>query len=154
MEKEYKFSDLTPKQQTLMRLLLPQVFTEDKTAKPKSKAAAYREAYPDSKGKTPEIEVQKMINNAGGKYPKFSLIYAQAKEEAKRIAEDQYKEVIMSSAELFANVSEIARDTENGVSDRIRAHELMARLLGLMNNKVTVDGALPVLFVGEDQLEE
>lgn len=40
------------------------------------------------------------------------------------------------------------------VKDVMSAATLLARILGLDRTNVSIDGALPVLFVGEDSLEE
>ena len=168
MEKEYSFCDLTEKQQKLMRLLLPQVFIEDETVKPKTKTDAYREAYPNSNIANAAAEVDRMINNKDGKFPKFSQVYARAREEVRARAEKEYEETIMSGAEALSIVSEIARGNEEdteliGVGqgeqelisvpvkmhDRLKALDLMARILGLVNNKVSVEGTLPVTIIDD-----
>ena len=128
-DKEYTISDLTPKQQTLLMALI----------EGKSKADAYREAYPSSRLKNPAAEVDHMIN--GGKYPNFTQVYARAREEANRKAEAVLEESIMKRTELLALLSSIARMDIGGAAlrDRIKAMELIGKYLGVFEEKLHVD---------------
>ena len=154
-EKQYTISDLTEKQQTLLRLLL----------EGKSKAEAYRKAYPNYKGNHPTAEVDHMISNEGGKFPKFSQVYARARAETMKRAEEALEESIMKRTELLALLSAIGRgektetilrgtgdgiqspiDLPAGMHDRIKALELLGKNLGLFKEKLDVEVDAPNPF--------
>lgn len=147
-DKEYTISDLTPAQQTLLRALI----------EGKSKVDAYREAYPKSQIQDPTRQVIKMIDNEGGKFPKFSQVYAQARAESIKRAEKELEKSIMKRTELLALLSSIARAEENdtgmiglghgekelidvppSMHDRLKALELLGKHLGIFEEKVQVD---------------
>ncbi len=147
-EKVYKISDLTEKQQTLLRLLI----------EGKSKAEAYREAYPGCKISNPTRQVDKMINNEGGKFPKFSQVYERARAETIKRAEEALEESIMKRTELLALLSAIGRGEKKetilrgtgdgiqspielpaGMHDRIKALELLGKHLGIFEEHINLD---------------
>lgn len=147
-EKVYKISDLTEKQQTLLRLLI----------EGKSKAEAYREAYPNYKGNHPTAEVDHMISNEGGKFPKFSQVYERARAETIKRAEEALEESIMKRTELLALLSAIGRGEKTetilrgtgdgiqspielpaGMHDRIKALELLGKHLGIFEEHINLD---------------
>lgn len=41
-----------------------------------------------------------------------------------------------------------------GTKDRIRAAELLGKRYGLFTDKISLDGAVPIMFVGEDDIED
>ena len=45
-------------------------------------------------------------------------------------------------------------DKQIGAKDRIKAAELLGKRYGLYTDKVNITGAVPVMIVGEDDLEE
>ena len=154
-QKEYTISDLTEKQQTLLRLLL----------EGKSKAEAYREAYPGAKISNPSDQVNKMINNEGGKFLKFSVVYERARAQTIKRAEEALEESIRRRTELLALLSAIGRGEKTetilrsvgdgiqspiempaGMHDRIKALELLGKNLGLFKEKLDVEVDAPNPF--------
>ena len=126
-DKEYTISDLTPKQQTLLKALI----------EGKSKADAYREAYPKSKSKNPTADVDSMIS--GGKYPKFAQVYARTREEANRRAEEELEKHIIKRNELLAMFTTIFLDKEVSVRDRLKAGELLGKHLRVFEERLNVN---------------
>ena len=128
-DKEYTISDLTPKQQTLLKALI----------EGKSKADAYREAYPNSKIQDATRQVIKMIGNEGGGFPKFSQVYARARAEADRKAEEELAHSIIKRNELLAMFTTIFLDKEVSVRDRLKAGELLGKHLGVFEERLNVN---------------
>ena len=144
---EPKFSDLSAAQQTLVRALL----------EGKNKADAYRQAYPNSKVRNPSDQVNKMIHNEGGKFPNFSVVYAQARAESIKRAEKELEKSIMKRTELLAMLSDIARasisdkgklstgkgqeelvDMPPSMHDRLKALELLGKHLGIFEENLNL----------------
>lgn len=128
-DKEYTISDLTPKQQTLLKALI----------EGKSKADAYREAYPEGKVKDLTRQVNKMINNEDGKYPRFAPVYARARAEADRKAEEELAHSIIKRNELLAMFTSIFLDKNVSVRDRLKAGELLGKHLGVFEERLNVN---------------
>lgn len=99
------------------------------------------------------------------------------KARIRELNDEIYSENIMSAAEMQATLSEIARGetteevvttvgTGNGYSeavvmqkrssnaDRVRAMNLLAKMRGELDHKVTVTGAIPVVISGGEELED
>lgn len=146
-EKQYKINDLTPAQQTLLCALI----------EGKSKAEAYREAYPNSKTQNPTREADNMINNQGGRFRKFAEVYAQARAESIKRAEKELEKSIMKRTELLAMLSDIARasisdkgklstgkgqeklvDMPPSMHDRLKALELLGKHLGIFEENLNL----------------
>lgn len=128
-DKEYTISDLTPKQQTLLKALI----------EGKSKADAYREAYPNMKTQNPTREADNMINNVGDRFRKFSEVYARARAEADRKAEEELAHSIIKRNELLAMFTTIFLDKEVSVRDRLKAGELLGKHLGVFEERLNVN---------------
>ena len=146
-EKQYTINDLTPAQQTLLKALI----------EGKSKAEAYREAYPKSKIQDPTRQVIKMIDNEGGNFPRFSQVYAQARAESIKRAEKELEKSIMKRTELLAMLSDIARasisdkgklstgkgqeelvDMPPSMHDRLKALALLGKHLGIFEENLNL----------------
>lgn len=142
-EKEYTISDLTPKQQTLLKALI----------EGKSKADAYREAYPKSKSKNPTADVDSMIS--GGKYPKFAQVYARTREEANRRAEAELEKHIIKRNELLAGLTDFFTDPNASMRDRIKAGELLGKHLGVFEERLNVNmNANPFAKLTTEELQK
>lgn len=145
-EKEYKISDLTPKQQTLLKALI-----EGKM----EKAKAYRTAYPNVAIKNPTDQVNKMINNADGNYPKFSVVYARARAEADRKAEEELAASIIKRNELLAIFTSILLDKNVSTRDRLKAGELLGKHLGVFEERLNVNmNANPFAKLTTEELQK
>ncbi|SFB39885.1 Terminase small subunit [Acetitomaculum ruminis DSM 5522] len=165
-EKKYDYGDLSLKQRTLLRCLL----------KGMSYVQAYKKAYPDSKMLDDNIpnQVNKMIKNTGGKFPKFSQVYQRMKKEAD---EEAKKQAIADSVEILEFYSALIRgqmeeevvvlstDVKKGTSkaekikkgaslkDRKSAADSLAKHYGLLNEKIKLD-VTPIVIkddIGDDE---
>lgn len=70
-----------------------------------------------------------------------------------RMAELQ-KPTIATAEEVLEFLTETMRDMEAEKRDRIKCAELMGKRYALYSEKVQVDGAVPVVFSGEDELRD
>ena len=60
--------------------------------------------------------------------------------------------VVEGSGDGYSEAKTI--DKQIGAKDRIKAAELLGKRYGLYTDKVNITGAVPVMIVGEDDLEE
>ncbi len=149
----YGYGDLTAKQQKLIDGLMNGL----------PKAEAYRLAYPDTKIKNVTSQVDKMINNANGNYPKFTVVYAEMKAKATEQAETKAELGIASRLEVLKFASDgmrgLIKDTvlkadKDGnfqelkvtppLKDRGKCAEMLAKYYGLLTEKVNVSGGMSV----------
>lgn len=72
---------------------------------------------------------------------------------AERMAEMQ-KPTIASAEEVLTVITQIMRSENTNDRDRLKAAELMGKRYALYSDKVQVDGAVPVMFAGEDDLHD
>lgn len=139
---EYRYEDLTAKQQKLITGLMAGL----------PKAEAYRQAYPDAKFANPTNQVDKMIKNEDGKFPKFSVVYADMEAEAMKRIEAEKEKAIASRTDIalfFTQVMSGAADGDATVSDRLRAGELLGKYYGMFREKVDVAQAATVTIVDD-----
>lgn len=55
---------------------------------------------------------------------------------------------------LVGDGIQVLTDKTVGAKDRLKAAEMLGKRYGLFNDKVTLDGAVPVVISGGDQLED
>lgn len=155
---EYKYEDLTAKQQKLITGLMAGL----------PKAEAYRQAYPDAKIANPTNQVDKMIKNEDGKFPKFSIVYADMEAEALKRIEAEKENAIASrldvalfltkvmNGEIEDNILRFIGDgvqatdkIEPALRDRLNAAEKLGKYYGMFRDKVDVSGTAAVTIIDD-----
>ncbi len=155
---EYRYEDLTAKQQKLITGLMAGL----------SKAEAYRQAYPDAKIANPTNQVDKMIKNEDGKFPKFSIVYADMEAEALKRIEAEKENAIASrldvalfltkvmNGEIEDNILRFIGDgvqaadkIEPALRDRLNAAEKLGKYYGMFRDKVDVSGTAAVTIIDD-----
>jgi len=123
---------------------------------------AYKAAYPNvTKQRTAESAGNRLLSNVEVKAyieqkldEMSSAKVASAEEVMKYLTSVMRGEHTEQCLKLVGEGIQTITDIDVGAKERLKAAELLGKRYGLFTDKVNLEGALPVMIVGEDNLEE
>lgn len=123
---------------------------------------AYKAAYPNvTKQRTAESAGNRLLSNVEVKAyieqkldEMSSAKIASAEEVMKYLTSVMRGKHTEQCLKLVGEGIQTITDIDVGAKERLKAAELLGKRYGLFTDKVNLEGALPVMIVGEDNLEE
>ncbi len=104
---------------------------------------AYKAAYPNVKSdEVAKASASRLLTNANVK--------SYIDEQMAKISSDK----IATAEEVLAFLSEVMRDRKEETRNRIKAGELMGKRHGLFKDTISVQGAIPIVIDGGENLED